>query len=477
MARICRVLRARLWWGLLLCVLSITVVEAATRKHVSMPSAQSVASNPGGSPSKSGSTLSVPGQAIGGEFIPGVNPNKGATISVQPKIDFSIPTTINAAKSALKGGGFAGALLGAAMQGMLDAVGAFIDESGNVVKPGSSVVEPSGPSDYYWYISNLSGKYSSPASACEAFRTSFTNYTSSRAERSSDTYFKCYGTRLDGVQVKYAESYRQGSSCAAGSSYDSSSGTCVTPSTPVLLSDADWQSMTDFASGQSADWLNDLVNEACSGALSPAACADSLKSGSSLSGPLTVNGPSETSSTTYTKPDGTTGTQTTTTNTKFNITYGPSYYDYSKSTTVTVQEDGQTVSQTTTDESPDVTEEQKSDEEDQASPCTAACDGPAYEDKYQPTEDTKESALGDYVSRVSSIPILSAAGNFFNVSVSASCPTWEVGDSMELLGERFDFQLTFDAHCQSWFTSYQPYAAGVFLIVCAFLAFRVGVLD
>ena len=192
-----------------------------------------------------------------------------------------------------------------------------------------------------------------------------------------------------------------------------------------------------------------------------------------------MDGGTQTTTSMYTKPDGTTGSRQQTQQVTYNIKYGDTYYDYSKEIKTVNYEDGVKTGESTEFEDPNVTDEQPAEEDDQpsASPCAANCDGPAYADLYTPTTDTKESALDSYAARVRNIPIINAASNFFTVSVSASCPIWQANGSVDLLGKSFDYDLKFDYHCQPWFTNYRSFAMAVVLIIAALGAFWVATLD
>lgn len=104
------------------------------------------------------------------------------------------------------------------------------------------------------------------------------------------------------------------------------------------------------------DWLKSLLEASCEGSLSPGRCYDELTSlADQLKGPSSVKGPSSSTTSTYTRPDGTTGTTNTTTETNYTINYGPNYFDYSKTTTTTTSKDGEKPTTTTETESPEVT--------------------------------------------------------------------------------------------------------------------------
>ncbi|MEF9673146.1 hypothetical protein QNM99_18775 [Pseudomonas sp. PCH446] len=263
-------------------------------------------------------------------------------------------------------------------------------------------------------------------------------------------------------------------------------GSCIS-NTPLMIpvTDADMGAVDAYVNSQNADFVRSLLKDVCknaSGGSSPGSCYEAMKKQSVLlTGPSSVAGDSTTTSTTVANPDGTTSNVVTTNNTNYNLTYGPDYFDYTKSTASTTTTNGKTTSTTTTGETPadpnnpDPTKEQPSDPV--ASPCGANCDGPAYQKLYEPTKDTKEQALDSYASRVADLPILKAVTGFFHVSVGGGCPVWQVNTSMAILSAVMPVNLFFDFHCQGWFVSIASTASIAMSIVCAYLAFRQAFLD
>ncbi|MCY1277696.1 hypothetical protein D9M70_264010 [compost metagenome] len=135
-----------------------------------------------------------------------------------------------------------------------------------------------------------------------------------------------------------------------------------------------------WVSAQTAPFLRDLLQESCEGSLNPQACLDDLQKQSrpSISGPATVQGPTQSSAGTYNRPDGTQGTTGSTTSTTYNIRYGDTYLDYDTVTTTTNFKDG---TQTSQESSSDQGEPQeKPPEEDEDKPKRLAsgepCDVP-----------------------------------------------------------------------------------------------------
>jgi hypothetical protein len=481
MDRICRILWPYLWCGLLLCLLSIaSYSEAATRKNVSMPSAQSVAQG-AGAPSRNGDVLSIPGQQQG-EYIPRTpGGTSGTPMKVLPTVDYSIPRTIKAASGVLRGG-IIGAVAAAALQGMLDAVGGLIDEHGHAKLPSvsldgdSATVQPSATTG-------------SPPDAC-ALPASQTMGKTLVKTVGSVTY--AYGVKPS--PVPYAPIPNVYSNCTnsdigynhVGGYFPQAWRKVISPADLQYgtkdLTEADFSTMEAAANAGSSDWLKDLINASCAGSLSPNRCYEDLKDNTSLSGPSTLVGPTTTSSSTYTKPDGTIGTGTSTTTTNYNIVYGPSHYDYSKTETTTVTKDGVPVSQETVTDGTDIDtevpaeEEQEEQQAEEPSPCVSGCDGPAYEDLYTPTEEVKEDFLNDYMTRVSNLPILDAVAGMFTVSVGGSCPVWEYHGSLSMMGAAMPIDLTFDFFCLSWVVSLKPWLQVIFALIGSYMAIRVALL-
>lgn len=496
MGRICRILWPYVWCGLLLCLLSIaSKSEAATRKHVSVPSKQATVQNPSAVASRSGDTLSVLGGAVEGEYIPASGRGTpGTPMKVLPRVDGSIPRTLQHVKSGLRGGliGVAGSVV---LGALLDQVDAFIDENTKEPMKKGRGLTPS--PDLYWChelgtnfcddSTLYRRRLSTPTEYPILYKLQFghvndicsTTYTSQNGgvqvlvKYTFNSVGTC-GDRDAGSQITY---YRRGS-CPEPFRYDPEFMQCAADDVPVALDDADYNAMFDFANRQNAEWLKNLLNDACMGSLSPGRCFDDLLSQGPLSGPASVNGPTTTKTTTSTSPTGITTQTVTTTGTTYNIKYGDKYYDYSTTTKTTVVNNGATESVSVESDSDEVDQEQP-EESSQEQPvlCSGSgCEGPAYQDMYEPTEHTKEDSIDDYLNRVQQIPILRAMGGLFDISVSGSCPVWQVNHTLEILGASFHINLVFDFLCVSWFLSLGPWIRAVVYAVAAAAAIRVAVL-
>lgn len=484
MARFRRILRLSVWWCCLSCVLSVTQVSSANNRiDVDMPSPESVAKG-GGLPSRSGNSLSIPG-APKQEYIPRTpNGTPGTPFKVLPRIDFSIPRTIKGAAGAMRLNpvSLAGTIgLGLA----LDAMDGILDPENNQIRIPSFTEPSSNPDDYYW-TPNYDTKpgYPNPTLACQEYVKREGSLPFHSISKASNEQFLC-NVRMPSGQVThtpYNTTYsvvRRGKGCTGN--YNVDTGECLVSSGTRPATDDDWAKFESAASGANPDWLKDLLNEHCAGSIAPQRCYEDLADNTSLSGPSSVAGPSSTSSGTYTKPDGTVGTTSTTNNTRYDIKYGNNYYNYSTTTTTTKTTDGTTTeTNTSTDAGSPETQQppkEQDKEEDKPSPCTGTnCDGPAYADLYKPTEETKEQHIDGYLSRISGIPIFQAVTGLFDVQVGGSCPVWEVHEVLPILGYNFTINLVFDFLCLPWIVSMGPWIRAVIYAVATGYAIRVAIL-
>jgi len=457
---------------------------------VNLPSVQAQVEG-AGSASLTGGALQI-STAIEGEYIAAATRNVPVR-GILGGTTFGLNTIAGGAKSLIKGG-LVGIAAGLAFDQLLKGID-WVMADGKPMKqsPGAPVQTNPGSGDYY-YTDNAYGNYSSASDSCLAvakgtiagWGPGYSQPGVSSITQLSDSRFNCTFSYMgpSGI-IGYFPDYpifRYGNSCPAGSSYSSSAGACLsTTSTLVPVADADYGLVDAFVNAQNSDFVRNLLKQTCQSSLAPARCYDSMKQQAlALQGPSSVPGETTTKSTTIANPDGATSNVVTTDNTNYAITYGPNYFDYTKTTQSNTTTNGKPTSSTTTsdassDPNPDPTKEQPSDPV--ASPCGTNCDGPAYQKLYQPTTDTKEQALDSYASRVADLPILKAATGFFSVSVGGGCPVWQVNTSLEVLSASMPINLIFDFHCQGWFTSVASYASAVMAIVCAFLAFRQAFLD
>ena len=488
-----RIYRRALWLSCLFCALFVVATsEAATRKYVKLPSKQEVINNPSLPPVRAGEAVTVTGQPLEGEYIP--NPGsgtKGTPVKVLPRVDGSIPRTLNHVKNGLRGG-IIGVGVSVGLSLLLDQVGGFIDEAGQPPKKYSE--EPTGNPSLFWCADQVSAnctdadyfysRYQFPEDIAPAFMAELPSRSLCEVSKvfvSSSviqTIIKHSGNGCATINTTTFNMYKHGV-CTGDEYYSESKNACVAQGLPVELDDSDYDVMFDFANQQNAEWLTGLLRDVCNGSVNPGDCFDQMSDYSALSGPSLVQGPITTKTVTSVTPEGLTSQTVVTSNTKYEITYGDTYYDYRKITTTTNVTDGVPGDETVEEDAEDITEEEKPEEEEEESPvlCTgASCDGPAYEDQYEPTTETKEDSIDDYMSRVQQIPILAAVGGMFDITVAGSCPVWEVHHSMEILGATMNIDLVFDYLCLSWFVAYGPWIRAVIYAVAAFAAVRVGLL-
>jgi hypothetical protein len=483
MARYCGVWRLRLWWCLCVCLLLAPVTsEAATRKYVTRPSAQTEFTK-ATSVSGTAESFTASGAAIEGEYIPAATKNVPVR-GILGGVESGARTVGSGLKKGLKAN-LGSLMLTATVSAAVAAVGwVMSDDNTKIQKKVPGTVPASvNTSDgtYYWQYASSSGTAATtPLESCKKVGSGSSSSHDFSVSKSSGSSYSCTYKDVYNGSIGPFTINLKGSKCPVGYSWSSVSDSCVSPDVKQDLTDSDMGMLDPWLNRQSAAWLNDLLKDVCNGSNNPGACFEEMKTASkALTGPATVDGGTQTTTSTYTKSDGTTGSRQQTQQVTYNIKYGDTYYDYSKEIKTVNYEDGVKSGESTESEDPNVTDEQPAEEDDQpsASPCAANCDGPAYTDLYTPTTDTKESALDSYAARVRNIPIINAASNFFTVSVSASCPIWQANGSVDLLGKSFDYDLKFDYHCQPWFTDYRSFAMAVVLIIAALGAFWVATLD
>lgn len=465
-----RILRSYMWCCLLLCVLSVAShSHAATRKHVTMPTAQSVATSPGsGVPVKSGSTLSIPGAAQG-EYIPFQPGDRKVPLKVIPTIDYSIPRTINAVKDGLRLN-LGDIALTATIAGLIAGIDWIIDNS-----TATPILKKPSPTTFESQVVNIYGSGFLPLQCGFGSTLAPGIYVPTSQDEVFYKIFKLPGSPGSGwAYINNCDTFGWATKEVPG-------GYAGLPQNePQPVSEADFSTIDAYVNAQNSEWLRDLLRDACSGSTAPMRCFEDLKDNVSLTGPANVAGPTTSTTGTYTKPDGTIGTKSSNTTTNYKVTYGPTYFDFSKTQTTVWNEDGQQVGEETVTENDDIEAEEPAEEpkeEEVASPCEGSnCDGPAYEDLYSPTEDTKEDYLDDYVSRVSNLPILVAVGNLFTVSVSGSCPVWEYHYALPILGAVWQIDLVFDYLCLSWFVALGPWIQVIISLVATYGAIRIALL-
>lgn len=407
----------------LLVVLSIGHAHAATRKHVSMPSDGQVIGSGNGS-TKNGDRIYVPGDGQT-EYIPSSYGGgaKGTQLPVKVRYDYSIPRTVKGMVSTLKGGNLAGVGLTIGLQYMLDQIGGFIDEAG---QPKVPFIQPV-PGGYTWGLSPTSPQFNSAILACQAHWSSGSGaYYKSLGydEYSGDVSFSSNTEALCRLSkngqltsANFGTVYRKGSSCPVGSSYNVSNGACEAQTGTRSPTDSEYSLMEAAAAAKDSEWLKQRLREHCEGSIAPANCYESLRDNTWLEGPSSVTEPGPT--TTTTSPAGIT---TSTTNTRFDITYGNNYYDYRQTkTTIITKPDGTTETQTETE--PET--EQPREEEDQDINFTDSEFPPVepfYQQKYP---EGLEGVWQDAQSKFDNSEFMSFLHSFVP-QFSGSCPSWSM---------------------------------------------------
>lgn len=141
----------------------------------------------------------------------------------------------------------------------------------------------------------------------------------------------------------------------------------VSPSSSTQVTDSDFTSTLDpYVSSQTAPWLAGLLKDVCAASISPPRCFAEMEDRDKriIQGPSSLPGMSTTTTSSYTRPDGTLGIKGTTTNTNYTFNYGPNYFDTNTTTTTTNTTDGNlTSTDTTTDTTPTAPADPNTDEE------------------------------------------------------------------------------------------------------------------
>ncbi|MCY1279455.1 hypothetical protein D9M69_332240 [compost metagenome] len=196
--------------------------------------------------------------------------------------------------------------------------------------------------------------------------------------------------------------------------------------TKTDLAEADYGALDTYLAGRPAsEWL-EYQKFVCEQDADPAACYKATST-LSFSGPASAVGPSWSSTKSYTKPDGSTGTQVISNSTQYNFTYGPSYIDVNTTRTTTTMEDGQLVSTEITEDTSEPQElppESESEAEEQYSFDDTDLPEvePFYEQKYP---DGFQGVWNEAKSDFDNSEFLSFLQSFVP-SFSGTCPSWSM---------------------------------------------------
>jgi hypothetical protein len=422
---------------------------SASRVPVPIPSKSSTltdgvssGTNDVGHPSWTGPSFNQ--QHKTGRTIGGVDGRIGVTI--KPRISVNPAKAAKAAIGAIKGGGAAGVLATAALGWAIDQIpGAEIVNSQPVMLvPGDAATGTPSGTDYKWCVSGTTNCAYNAKSACQLRYPSGTYVYSSKYGQSlpvggytivarNDTTSDCKLQALGYSDFHTVTVDRSGSTCPAGGSYSDSLRSCTGEPQITPFNDSNFVDLEDvLRQVANSDWTRELVKKSCEGSLAPERCFDDLIDQMPIDGPAFQNGPARSQSTTTTNPDGTTSTTNVTVQNRYDYKYGDNYFDYKVTTTTTTTKDGQTTTETQTDETPEDQQpdlENPSDEQQE--------EMPAISDAYKPYIDK----LNDIKTDVASPPsVVSPLGWSSWYSFGGGCS--EIHAQLPVIG--------------SWSTNYCP---------------------
>lgn len=196
------------------------------------------------------------------------------------------------------------------------------------------------------------------------------------------------------------------------------------------LTDSDFSALDPWVSSQTAPFLHDLLKDVCNGSTSPSRCYADMEDRSkrSLAGPATVAGPWFTRTSTFPNPDGSTSTKTETTSTKFDLTYGPSFFDVDTERKTTTEVDGVPQGETTEKDQTPIEDVESPDHQEEEEPSYTFNDSalpavdPFYVQKYPDGfQGVWNSAKSDF-DQSAFVSFL----NSFIPSFSGSCPAFSM---------------------------------------------------
>lgn len=376
----------------------------------------------------------------GRRFNANDNPSgmSGNDIRAKQKVPVKPTLRVNpraAAKAFISGmrGGVPGVLASAAAAAIVDAVDGVIEDSVVKVPTAIDVDTSADPGNYHWVRRGNPARFGSPELACASDDgapwgpNGTWRYLSST--RISATSYECrYRAVYDTGQVAlsnhlYSYADRKGTTCPSGSQFNTATGTCQASSTGIP-SEAQWITMEDFAAAQNSDFTRDIIRAACEGSNAPGRCYDEMSNWGDIQGPASQTGSPQVTTTTTTNPDGTTSTTTTTVQNRYEYNFGPSYYDYSTTTTITTNTDGVITETETTDGIPTDNPTQEEESTDYTFNDSEFPEVPSfYEQKYPDgLEGVWQQARAD-IDQSAFMQFLQG----FVPSFSGSCPTFGLG--------------------------------------------------
>jgi hypothetical protein len=368
---------------------------------------------------------------------PGASAKQKVTVKPTLRVDPK-----KAAKSMIGGlrGGVPGVVASAAAAAIVDAVGGIIDDA-QIKFPEEQEVGGTQPGNYYWTVPfpDLKAQYSSAVAACAANHAYYADRNSSSYAaieheiiKNSDTNFTCetYGLNHNpytGQLERYGRwnnpATRVGSNCPDGATYNPNTGQCLIIAL-VPPDDSHWSAMEDWAAARDSDFTRDIVRASCEGSNAPARCYEEMSNWGNLQGPASQTGTPQVTTSTTKNPDGTTSTTTTTVENRYEYNYGPDYYNYTTTTTITQNKDGVITETVTSDGMPTDNPTQEEDSTDYTFNDTEFPEVPSfYEQKYpdglsgvwhQASADVDQSAFMQFLQG-------------FVPSFSGSCPAFGLG--------------------------------------------------
>lgn len=416
----------------LILLISLTA-NAATRKNVNLPSKESSFSSSDGSFQTPNGSAAYFGQdyvdehTAGRRFNAGDNPTgqSGSDIRSKQKVKVKPVVTVNkrnAAKSLVKGvrGGIPGLIATTVVGAAVNAIGGFIED--NQVMVPTMITAPTG---FTWGWSAWVDV--TPQKACQKYIDSNTWFNVERVVTVNGSTAQCsikYGTLPQFQNYSETRTFtREGDSCAVGDIYNPETGACLTPSTPVAATDADWIKMEDWLAVRDSDFVKDIVKATCEHSPAPGACYEEMLERGNLQGPSEQVGLPSTTTTTTQNPDGTTSTTSTTTQNRYNYSYSPTYYDYSTTTKTTINKDGEVTESETTDGLPTDEPTQEEDAEYAFSDSDLPEVPSFYEQKYP---DGLQGVWQNISSQVDQSAFMQFLQGFVP-SFSGSCPAFGLG--------------------------------------------------
>lgn len=243
-------------------------------------------------------------------------------------------------------------LLGVATTAAIAGVGWVMSPENTIAKKKTDYQYPENPLFYY----SLGGgpKFPTVQAAYESFKSTFNpnGYRDIKLKYvAAGIYQGNPVAHFSAINTTYGNEYTfpiiSHGSCSVAPTING----CPSSQTDTLtpLESSDFDSLDTYLNSQTASFLGDLLKDVCKASISPARCYEDMEDRSkrTLQGPATIAGPWFTKTSTFPKPDGTTGTKTETTSTKYDFTYGPEHFDVNPERKTTTTEDGLVTSETT----------------------------------------------------------------------------------------------------------------------------------